>query len=101
WMAPYASFSIANLLETGHEIEQVIPEEGVIGDPIVVSITATADNVELAHQYIDWIISHDVQEAEALDLIDSPTNMTVEVPDDICMLLTCGEELVNNLIFLD
>jgi putative spermidine/putrescine transport system substrate-binding protein len=101
WAAPYASFTISNLLDTGLEIERVVPKEGIIGDPIVVSITATADNVELAHQYIDWIISHDVQEAEALDLIDSPTNMTVELPEDICVLLTCGEELIDNLIFLD
>lgn len=101
WLAPYASFSIANLLDTGLEIQRVVPKEGIIGDPIVVSITATADDVELAHKYIDWIISHDIQEAEALDLIDSPTNSTVELPDDICALLTCGEDLINNLIFLD
>ena len=101
WAAPYASFTIANLLDTGLEIERVVPVEGIVGDPIVVSITANADNVELAHRYVDWIISHDVQEAEALDLIDSPTNMTVELPEDICMLLPCGDELIDSLIFLD
>ena len=40
-------------------------------------------------------------EAEALDLVDSPTNMNVEVPEDIAQLLTYGEETIDSLIFMD
>ena len=36
----------------------------------------------------------------AMDLVDSPTNMTVEVPEDIDALLTYGD-MVDSLIFLD
>jgi putative spermidine/putrescine transport system substrate-binding protein len=110
WLAPYGSFAIGNLLGTGFDLEAVVPEEGVVGDPIVVSITASTEKVELAHAYIDWIISYDVQMAEAVDLIDSPTNMTVQADlsaategemADACALLTCGEMLLDSLIFLD
>lgn len=101
YIAPYASFAVGNLLNTGHPLETVYPSEGVVGDPIVVSITSATEKTELAHAYIDWIISKDIQEAQAADLIDSPTNMTAEIPEDVCPLLTCGEELIDSLIFLD
>lgn len=101
WLAPYASFAIGNLQETGHDLTAVIPVEGAVGQVNMISITAATEKVELAHAYIDWFISHDVQEAEALDLIDSPTNATVELPEDICAVLTCGDELLESLIFLD
>jgi putative spermidine/putrescine transport system substrate-binding protein len=101
WVSPYSSFARGNLMETGVELEFVIPEEGAVGDPIVVSIVKGTENADLAHAYIDFLISAEVQEAEALDLVDSPTNMTVEVPEDIAPLLTYGEDLIDSLVFMD
>ena len=100
WLAPYASFAIGNLINTGHDLSTVVPEEGVVGQTNMISITAATDQADLAHAYIDWFISHDVQLAEALDLIDSPVNATVELPEDICALLTCGE-MLDTMIVLD
>lgn len=100
WVAPYASFAIGNLINTGHELSTVVPEEGIVGQTNMISITAATDQVDLAHAYIDWFISHDVQLAEALDLIDSPVNATVELPEDTCALLTCGE-MLETMIVLD
>ncbi|MCY4062603.1 MAG: extracellular solute-binding protein [Chloroflexi bacterium] len=100
WVAPYASFAIGNLINTGHDLSTVIPEEGAVGQTNMISLTAATDQVELAHKYIDWFISHDVQLAEALDLIDSPVNATVELPEDTCALLTCGE-MLDTMIVLD
>ncbi len=100
WLAPYASFAIGNLVNTGHDLSTVVPDEGVVGQTNMISITAASDQAELAHAYIDWFISHDVQLAEALDLIDSPVNATVELPEDICALLTCGE-MLDTMIVLD
>ena len=99
-IAPYASFAIGNLINTGHELTTVVPAEGIVGQTNMISVTAATDKVELAHAYIDWFISHDVQEAEALALIDSPVNATVELPEDICALLTCGE-MLDTMIVLD
>lgn len=101
WASPYSSFARGNLINTELPIEFVIPEEGAVGDPITVSITAASDNVDLAHKYIDFIISHDIQLQEAVDLIDSPTNMTVEVPEEQAELLTYGEDLIDSLVFMD
>ncbi len=100
WVAPYASFAIGNLINTGHELSTVVPVEGIVGQTNMISITAASDQADLAHAYIDWFISHDVQEAEALDLIDSPVNATVELPEETCALLTCGE-MLDTMIVLD
>lgn len=100
WVAPYASFAIGNLINTGHDLSTVVPAEGVVGQTNMISITAASDQVDLAHAYIDWFISHDVQLAEALDLIDSPVNATVELPEDTCALLTCGD-MLDTMIVLD
>ena len=99
-VAPYASFAIGNLMNTGHDLSTVVPAEGAVGQTNMISLTAATEQVDLAHAYIDWFISHDIQLAEALDLIDSPVNATVELPDDICALLTCGE-MLDTMIVLD
>jgi putative spermidine/putrescine transport system substrate-binding protein len=101
WVGAVPSFSFAGLTDTGLPIEYVIPEEGLAGFQSVVSVVKGTKNEELAHKYIDFIISHDVQLAEAMDLVDSPTNSTVEVPEDIAAKLTYGEETINSLIFMD
>jgi putative spermidine/putrescine transport system substrate-binding protein len=101
WVGAVPSFSYPGLVDTGLPLEFVIPEEGLAGFQSVVSVVKGTKNEELAHQYIDFIISHDVQLAEAMDLVDSPTNSTVEVPDDIAAKLTYGEETIDSLTFLD
>ncbi len=100
WMAPYSSFALGGLLDTGLPLQQIIPAEGVPASPSVVSIVAGSKNVDLAHKYIDFLISHEVQLAQAEALIDSPTNTTVVVSDDVANLLTYGD-MIDALIFMD
>ena len=65
----------------------------------MVSIGAGTKNEELAHLYMDHLLSYDVQLSEALDLVDSPVRKDVKVPDDIAANLTYGDELISNLNF--
>jgi putative spermidine/putrescine transport system substrate-binding protein len=101
YLAPYSSFAIGNLLETGLPLAQAFPTEGIPAAPSVVSIVAGSEKSELAHKYIDFLISNQVQSAMAMDLVDSPTNTTVELPEDIGALLTYGDDMIESLIFLD
>ena len=101
WVAPYSSFSIGNLLETGLPLAMVIPAEGLPAAPSVVSIVAGTEQADLAHKYIDFVISQQVQSAMAEDLVDSPTNAAVTVSDEVAPLLTYGDEMMDSLIFLD
>jgi putative spermidine/putrescine transport system substrate-binding protein len=101
WVAPYSSFSWGTLVATKVPLKSIVPKEGTVGSQSIVSVVKGAKNVELAHRYIDFILSHDVQKAQALDLVDSPTNKTVEVPANIADKLAYGPEILSNIIFLD
>ncbi len=101
WVAPYSSFAIGNLMETGHPLQMVIPVEGLPAAPSVVSIVAGTEKADLAHKYIDFLISQQVQSAMAEALVDSPTDQEVTVSEAVAPLLTYGDEMMSSLIFLD
>ena len=101
WVGSYPSFSWGSLVATGQPLAPVIPEEGLAGFQSMVSVVKNTPNADLANAYIDFILSHDVQYAEAMDLVNSPTNTTVELPDDVASQLTYGADIIDNLIFID
>lgn len=101
WVGAYPSFSWGTLLDTKVPLKAVIPKEGLTGFQSIVSVVKGAKNVDLAHKYIDWLISEQVQRAEAIDLVDSPTNRRVMVPAEIAPKLTYGEDVVKSLTFMD
>lgn len=101
WMAPVPRFSWGQFLETGLPLAWVIPEEGMLGFTNVVAIVKGAKNLDAAYKYIDFILSYEVQLAEAMDLVDSPVNVKVKVPPEIAEKLTYGEDHIKSLVFYD
>ncbi len=101
WVAPYSSFSWGDLVATGVPLVSVVPKEGVPASQSVVSVVKGAKHADLANAYINFLISKEVQTAEAMDLVDSPTNSTVTVPDNIAKKLTYGAKIIDKLVFLD
>ena len=99
YAAPYASFAWGSLVETGLPLKSVIPEEGLVGSFSMVSVGAGTKNEELAHLYIDHLLSYDVQLAEGMDVIDAPVRTDVVLPPEVAEKLTYGEELISNLNF--
>ncbi len=100
WAAPVPRFAWGSYLNSDLDFAWVDPLEGVPGFMSTLSIIKGAKNVDAAYKYVDFLLSQDVQLAEALDLVDSPTNKNVIVPDDIASKLTYGTS-VNSLIFYD
>ncbi len=101
YAAPYTSFAWGSLLATELPLAKAEPEEGLPGAFSMVGVAHGADNVELAHLYIDHMLSYDVQLAQALDLVDSPARPDVEVPADTAEKLTYGRDFIDKLIFFD
>jgi putative spermidine/putrescine transport system substrate-binding protein len=99
YAAPYTSFSWGNIRGSGLPVANVIPEEGLVGSFSMVSIGAGTKNEDLAHLYIDHLLSYDVQLAEAMDLVDSPVRTDLDLPADVAENLTHGEELISQLHF--
>jgi len=101
WVAPYSSFSWGDLAATGVPLVSVAPKEGVPASQSVVSVVKGTKHADLAYAYINFLISKEVQTAEAMDLVDSPTNSTVTVPENIASRLTYGAKIIDKLVFLD
>ena len=101
YAAPYTSFSWGSLAATGHPVAKAIPEEGLPGAFSTIAIAHGADNVDLAHLYIDHMLSYDVQMAQAMDMVDSPARPDIELPSEIGDNLTYGRELIDQLHFFD
>ena len=101
WAAPVLRFAWGRLKDTGLPLAWVAPDEGSVGFVNTLSIINGAPDLDAAYDYINHKLSHDVQEAQALDLVDSPTNATVQVPDEQAASLTYGDEEIGNLLFLD
>ena len=99
YAAPYASFAWGGIKNSGLEVKSVIPEEGLVGSFSMVSLGAGTTKDELAHLYMDHLISYDVQLSEAMDLVDSPVRVDVDLPADVAENLTYGEELISQLNF--
>jgi putative spermidine/putrescine transport system substrate-binding protein len=100
-VAPYTSFSWGNIKATGLPLATVIPEEGLVGSFSMVAVVKGTQNEDLAHLFIDHLLSYEVQYAEAMDLVDSPVHTGVVVPPEIAENLTYGEELISKLHFFD
>jgi putative spermidine/putrescine transport system substrate-binding protein len=101
WVSGYSKFAWGNLLNTKKPLQSVVPKEGIVGFINTLSVVKGTPNADLAHAYIDFMISQEVQLAEALDLVDSPANKNVKVPLDIGEKLTYGDDVIKSLIFLN
>jgi putative spermidine/putrescine transport system substrate-binding protein len=101
YAAPYPSFAWGSILGSGLKIANVIPEEGLVGSFSMVSIATGTKQEELAHLYIDHLLSYDVQKQEAMDLVDSPARTDIVLPPEVADKLTYGETLISQLHFFD
>lgn len=101
YAAPFASFAWGTIKGSELPVAAAMPKEGLVGSYSLVSLGAGTKKDDLAHLYIDHLLSHDVQKAEAMDLIDSPARTDVELPAEIAENLTYGDELLSNLVFFD
>lgn len=99
YIAPYSSFAWGSIKGSGLEVASVIPEEGLVGSFSMVAIGAGTKKDDLAHLYVDHLLSYDVQMAEAMDLVDSPARTDIELPAEVAENLTYGEELIDQLHF--
>jgi len=93
-------FGWANLLKTVPSARWATPKEGQSGGMNVLSIVKGAHDPELAHQFIDYWLSAEVQQKLAEGQVDSPVNQKVTVSDEIAEGLSYGPEMAAAIRFL-
>ncbi|WP_337867851.1 ABC transporter substrate-binding protein [Meiothermus sp.] len=101
WAAPVGRFAWGNLLATGKPLAWARLSEGQAGVSNVAVLVKGSRNQELAYQFIDFIISREVQTAQANDLVDSPVNRNVRVSADKAAQLTYGLQQIASLRTVD
>ncbi|MBR4039702.1 MAG: extracellular solute-binding protein [Clostridia bacterium] len=79
----------------------VDPAEGSFASYNMINLIAGSDVKDLATEFINFYISHDVQLAEALDGVDSPVRTDVELTAEQSGNFTYGAEMVSGLKFVD
>lgn len=82
-VAPYDFGEISRLRRQGLPVDCIIPEEGMVMFDQSVNITAHGPDKELAYQYMNFLISPEIQSLLMREFFVSPTNSKVIVPPDL------------------
>ncbi len=94
-------FAFGNIKEAIPTAEWVNPSEGAFVNLNTINIIKGSKNKDLAEEFINFWLSEEVQKANALDKVDSPINVNVELTEEEANGLTYGEELINSLKVID
>ncbi|QND49107.1 ABC transporter substrate-binding protein [Rhizobium lusitanum] len=76
-------------------------KEGDMATLNTVNIPKGSENVELAHQFINFILSKDVQQAEAAQGVDAPVSTKVVLTPEQAKLWTYGADMIAKLGRID
>ncbi|WP_226527864.1 ABC transporter substrate-binding protein [Metabacillus niabensis] len=98
---PIMEMYFGDLQEAVPNAEFVSPEEGGYAVMNTVNVVKDSDQKELAEEFINYILSKDVQEKSAKEKVDSPVNLDVELTEEEAQGLTYGEDVINSLHVLD
>jgi putative spermidine/putrescine transport system substrate-binding protein len=75
--------------------------DGDIATVNTVNIPKGSENVELAYQFINFVLSKDVQQKEAEQGVDAPISTKVELTPEQAKMWTYGAEQVSSLSRID
>ena len=99
WLAPYAQDYAYTLTKAGLPVAFSVPDEGAALAPITVNLVAGRPNRELALKFIDFSLRAEASLGWAKALRYSPTNKTVELPDDVAADVVYGEQAAKLVSF--
>lgn len=108
-MLNQGEISVAVLLDFSYTAAKSASEDYVWVDPSdgnysgynTLNIVKGSKNKELAEAFINFYISKEVQLAEAVDGVDSPVRMDVELTPEQAANFTYGKEMIDNLLLPD
>jgi putative spermidine/putrescine transport system substrate-binding protein len=93
--------SVVSTAATGVPVEFVYPREGAYGVKEVITIVKGGPNQDLAHKFIDMLLSKEEQENTAKFIALGPVNKQAKLEGDSARKVIYGSDFVNRLIFPD
>ena len=100
-VAALLDYSYTTAKQANPDYVWVNPSEGNFACFNMLNITKDCKNKELAEAFINFYLSKDVQQADALDGVDAPVNTEVELTEEQAANFTYGQEMVDSLILPD
>jgi putative spermidine/putrescine transport system substrate-binding protein len=94
-------FTLAPLREAVPTIEWAELAEGEIAVLNTINIPTGAANVDLAHQFINFVLSTEIQQALADAGVDAPVNASVVLPEDKQGNWAYGADVIGALTRID
>jgi len=101
WVAPTLHLFYRSFKKTGLDVEWLDPVEGSPAVFNVIAIVKGTKNYDLAHEYINFVLSDGIQRINALKLGNSPMNRFVRLSKEESKYLTYGDETIKKLLFID
>lgn len=98
---PIMEMYFSSLQEAVPNAKFISPEEGGYAVMNTINVVKGTDQKELAEEFINFILSKEIQEKSAKNKIDSPVNTEVELTEEEATGLTYGQEVVESLNTLD
>ncbi|KWW21848.1 spermidine/putrescine ABC transporter substrate-binding protein [Peribacillus simplex] len=98
---PIMEMYFGDLQEAVPNAKFIAPKEGGYAVMNTVNIVKASDQKELAEEFMNYILSKEVQEKSAKAKIDSPVNTEVKLSEKEAKGLTYGEDVINSLRVLD
>jgi putative spermidine/putrescine transport system substrate-binding protein len=100
-LAVAQDFTLASMKAAVPTMTWAALSDGDIATLNTVNIPKGSENVELAHQFINFILSKDVQQINAEQGVDAPVSTKVELTPDQAKAWTYGAEMISKLNRLD
>lgn len=100
-IGPLDFAAAARLKVAGVPVEIVAPEEGLFMFEQVFNVLKASDEKELGHQWINYILSPEVQAKWVANYYWSPVNKDVEVPADLVDLVPIHGEKMEQIVLWD
>lgn len=100
-LAPYGSGRAVALQNTGFPLKFFYPKEG--GVALQVAACAVAENAQpaLSQQFIQYLLSPEVQATEAQSIGLGPVNKTVKLPPEVAARVPYGQDQIAKLVAVD
>ncbi len=98
---PIMEMYFGDLQEAVPNAKFISPEEGGYAVMNTVNIVKASDQKELAGEFMNYILSKEVQEKSAKAKVDSPVNTEVKLSKTEAKGLTYGDDVIDSLRVLD
>lgn len=90
-------FAFANIKKAVPTAVWVDPSEGSYVNLNSINIVKGTKNKELSEKFINWILSEEVQKANALAKVEAPVNINVKLTEEESKDFTYGTKLIESL----